>query len=62
MWLQHGVQAFDALSGKMFLLRGYLILVFGDIPAVSMIMRMSGHNGFSPCRMCKILGVHVPNV
>ena len=24
-------------------------------------MRMTGHNGFSPCRMCKILGVRMPN-
>jgi hypothetical protein len=23
-------------------------------------MRMTGHNGFSPCRMCKILGVRIP--
>lgn len=28
---------------------------------MSMVMRMSGHNGFSPCRMCKILGVRIPN-
>ncbi|KIJ63232.1 hypothetical protein HYDPIDRAFT_92731 [Hydnomerulius pinastri MD-312] len=25
-----------------------------------MVMRMKGHNGHSPCRMCKILGVRVP--
>ncbi|KAF5353611.1 hypothetical protein D9758_013768 [Tetrapyrgos nigripes] len=31
------------------------------IPAVSMIMRMIGHNGYSPCRMCKITGVRVPD-
>ena len=24
-------------------------------------MRMTGHNGFLPCRMCKIHGVRVPN-
>jgi hypothetical protein len=61
MRLQHGVRAFDVLSDELFLLRGYLILVFGDIPAISMVMRMSGHNGISPCRMCKIRGVRVPN-
>lgn len=58
--LQHGVRAFDAQAGEFFMLRAYLILVFGDIPAISMLMRMTGHNGYSPCRMCKILGVRVP--
>lgn len=61
MRLQHGIRAFDVLAGEFFMLRGYLLLVFGDIPAISMVMRMTGHNGFSPCRMCKILGVRIPN-
>jgi hypothetical protein len=26
-----------------------------------MLMRMKGHNGYSPCRMCKIIGVPIPN-
>jgi hypothetical protein len=58
--LQLGVRAYDGLSRELFLLRAYLILVFGDIPAVSMLMNMKGHNGFSPCRMCKIIGVNTP--
>ncbi|KAF7343659.1 hypothetical protein MSAN_01987200 [Mycena sanguinolenta] len=49
-----------ALSNSMFVLRAYLILVFGDIPAVSMFMKMKGHNGISPCRMCKIIGLWIP--
>ncbi|KAI0309717.1 hypothetical protein OF83DRAFT_1038421, partial [Amylostereum chailletii] len=44
-----------------FSLRAYLILAFGDIPAVSLLMRMKGHNDISPCRICKIIGVRVPN-
>ncbi|KAF7374216.1 hypothetical protein MSAN_00303900 [Mycena sanguinolenta] len=59
--LAAGVRAFDILTGEIFALRAYLILVFGDIPAVSMFMRMKGHNGFSPCRMCKIIGLRIPN-
>lgn len=55
--LQYGVQAFDVQADEFFMLCAYLILVFGDIPAISMLMRMTGHNGYSPCRMCKILGV-----
>jgi hypothetical protein len=61
MWLQYGVGAFNVPANEFFLLWGYLILVFGDIPAMSMVMCMTGHNGFSPCCMCKILSVQIPN-
>jgi hypothetical protein len=61
MRLQHGARVFDILADEFFLLRAYLILVFGNIPAMAMVMRMTGHNGISPCRMCKILGVRIPN-
>lgn len=58
--LAQGVRAFDVLTKTLFILRAFLILVFGDIPAVSMLMRMKGHNGVSPCRMCEIKGLRVP--
>jgi hypothetical protein len=60
--LAEGVRAFDVLKAELFLLHAYLILVFGDIPAVALLMHMKGHNGFSPCRMCKIQGLRVPEV
>jgi hypothetical protein len=60
--LAQGVRAFDILKAELFLLHAYLILVFGDIPAVALLMHMKGHNGFSPCRMCKIQGLRVPEV
>jgi hypothetical protein len=61
LWkLANGVTTFDISSDAQFKLRAFLILVFGDIPAVSMLMRMKGHNGYSPCRMCKIIGVPIP--
>lgn len=60
--LAHGVQGFDGLTRSAFVLRAYLLLIFGDIPAVSMLMRMKGHNGVSPCRLCKIIGVRAPGV
>ena len=58
--LARGVRCFDKALAEHFWLRAYLILCFGDIPAVSMIMRMKGHNGLSPCRMCEIPAVCVP--
>jgi hypothetical protein len=59
--LAAGIKAFDLSSNKIFALRAFLILVFGDIPAVSMVMRMKGHNGLVPCRMCKITALRTPN-
>ena len=54
------VSAFDALSWAIFILHAYLIVVYGDIPAISMIMRMKGHNAIAPCRMCEIRGIRKP--
>lgn len=62
MQLLLGISAYDAYQGGLFRLRAYLLLVFGDIPAVSLVMKMKGHNGTSPCRMCNIIGIRVPNV
>ncbi|PPQ68810.1 hypothetical protein CVT24_007695 [Panaeolus cyanescens] len=54
--LEAGVEAFDALSKSLFKLRAHLLVAFGDMPAVSLIMRMKGQNGISPCRFCLIKG------
>ena len=55
--LELGVKTFDVISQTFFLLHAYLILVFGDIPAVALVMRMKGQNGIKPCRICNIEGV-----
>jgi hypothetical protein len=60
--LEIGVSAFNEITKDVFLLHAYLIVVFGDIPAISMIMRMKGHNAISPCRMCTIKGVRIPSL
>ena len=52
-----GEKAFDGCTLKKFILQAFLIIIFGDIPAISAVMRMKGHNGLSPCRMCKIVAV-----
>ena len=46
---------------SIFELYAYLIVVFGDIPAISMIRCMKGHNSISPCCMCNIQGIHMPS-
>ena len=55
-----GIRAFDILQSSLFALHAYLIVVSGDIPALSMLLNIKGHNAFSPCRACKITGVQVP--
>jgi hypothetical protein len=51
----------DVFDGTLFLLHAFLIIVFGDMPALAMIMHMKGHNGIKPCRMCHIQGLRIPN-
>jgi hypothetical protein len=60
--LASGVSAYDALSSSLFALHAYLITGFGDIPAVSMLMHMKGHNSLCPCRMCEIKGIRIPDL
>ena len=55
--LELGVKTFNMISQSLLLLHAYLILAFGDIPAIALIMRMKGQNGISPCRICDIKGV-----
>ncbi|QRV79766.1 Transposase family tnp2 [Ceratobasidium sp. AG-Ba] len=55
--LARGVPAYDAESDRPFCLRGYLIVCFGDMPAIAKLMCMKGHNGKHPCRACNIIGI-----
>ena len=58
--LAKGITSSDLRSKELFLLRAFLILIFGDMPAVAKVMRMKGHNGFCPCRFCEIHGLRYP--
>jgi hypothetical protein len=58
--LKTGIKAWDAIKKEVFTLCAFLLIIFGDIPAVSMVMRMKGHNGICPCRYCKIHRVRIP--
>lgn len=49
-----GIPAVDAVDGRAFDLRAYLLSCFGDMPAVAKLMAMKGPNGKRPCRACKI--------
>jgi hypothetical protein len=43
-------------DGTKFILRAFLIILFGDIPAISKLLMLKGHNGITPCRACLIQG------
>ena len=58
--LSEGVRAYDASTGKLFCLRAFLIIAFGDIPAISLLLKMKGHNSITPCRICNIHGLRIP--
>ena len=42
------MSTYDALLSSLFTLHAYVIAGFGDIPAVSMLMHMKGHNAMHP--------------
>lgn len=44
-------------EGASFVLRAFIIILFGDIPAISKLLAMKGHNAKTPCRTCLIQGV-----
>lgn len=54
--LAKGVRTYDALSAQSFELHAYLILFSGDMPAISKLLCLKGHNGYCPCRFCLIQG------
>lgn len=58
--LAEGVETFDILDQEVFNLHAYLIVAFGDIPAVAKLMCMKGVNGRVPCRECSIEGIRLP--
>ncbi|KAG8741316.1 hypothetical protein FRC10_003020, partial [Ceratobasidium sp. 414] len=39
-----------------FVLRAFIIIIFGDIPALTKLLLMKGHNALTPCRACYIQG------
>lgn len=50
---------YDAVSQEIFILRSHDILsCSGNIPALSKVMCLSGHNAYYGCRFCYIHGIY----
>ncbi|QRV80941.1 Transposase family Tnp2 protein [Ceratobasidium sp. AG-Ba] len=62
--LESGVETVDSsIAGpsRRFLLRAFLILAFGDIPAITKLLGIRGTNALCPCRACDIWGIKDDN-
>ena len=55
--LARGERTLDPWAEEFFWLHIFLILAFGDYPALAKLMHMKGHNGLCPCRFCEIHGL-----
>ncbi len=49
-----GVLCYDAFMQCEFTLHAYIIAWTDDIPALSKVMNITGHNSYSGCRFCDI--------
>src|SRR6266542_2414526 len=53
-----GVLCYDAFMQCEFTLHAYIIAWTGDIPALSKVMNITGHNLYSGYRFCNIRGIY----
>jgi hypothetical protein len=53
-----GVTCYDAASQETFILRSHILLCSGDIPALSKVMCLSGHNAYYRCRFCYLCEIY----
>ena len=60
--LAKGAATLDPWAEEFFWFHVYLILAFGDYPALAKLMHMKGHNGLCPCRFCEIHGLRPPGI
>src|SRR6266540_3225069 len=53
-----GILCYDTFMQCEFTLHAYIIAWTGDIPALSKVMNITGHNSYSGCRFCDIRGIY----
>ncbi|KAJ7727431.1 hypothetical protein DFH07DRAFT_683911, partial [Mycena maculata] len=52
-----GVPTYNCITNEVFNFHAYNIFGMGDMIAIEKMLNVKGHNGFCPCRSCKIKGV-----
>ncbi|KAF0460897.1 transposase domain-containing protein [Gigaspora margarita] len=55
--LEEGILCFDGDSKQEFKLKSHVIFWCGDIPAITKLMCITGHNSYMGCRMCDLKGI-----
>ncbi|CAG8854910.1 42574_t:CDS:2, partial [Gigaspora margarita] len=55
--LEEGILCWDAVTNENFTLHAHVIFWCGDIPAISKLMYITGHNSYMGCRFCDIRGI-----
>jgi len=52
-----GITCYDAVKNEEFTLRAQVLFWCGDIPAITKLMCITGHNSYMGCRFCDLRGV-----
>lgn len=52
--ITEGITCYDGSKSEYFTLRAHILAWTGDIPAISKIMCLTGHNSYSGCRFCNL--------
>ncbi|CAG8571192.1 9608_t:CDS:2 [Dentiscutata erythropus] len=59
---QKGVECSSANCKDKFILHGCVLSWSGDMPALTKLMGLTGHNSYSECRYCNIVGIYSSHV
>lgn len=51
-----GILCYDGNKKEYFTLRAHILAWTGDLPAISKILYLTGHNSYSGCRLCNLRG------
>ena len=55
--LEEGIESvYDASTKSLFTLHAYICTISGDLPAITKMMGVSGHNSYDHCRFCSVEG------
>ena len=57
-----GVQVYDKFTNSNFTLHAHVLLWTGDIPAISKLVNLTGHNSYMGCRFCNLRGVYSQHI
>ncbi|CAG8682702.1 46280_t:CDS:10 [Gigaspora margarita] len=60
--LEDGIICWDGWKQERFILRAFVPIWCGNIPANSKLMCVTGHNGYMGCRFCDLEGVSDSNI